>query len=575
MIIRRRAASCSRIQRQQSTSLRSQTGTLQCSVSTAAVSLILLGGFLAWQALACGPSWDEGILWRRGLRAGHWIDAHWKILRNSRSESHPTGRPPSLSAAWNYINQHEGHPCGHAWVVFLANQLPGHREYPLATLRIPPVTVFLLGVAGLQYRLFINGLRSAGILVPLIVIGFPRLLGHARLGCLDGLETACWMLAWACQPRTTASRTADVAWGGLLGLAVSVKATGLGLLPGSLVQAFRFDRMSRFLVCSLPTALLVFIMANPPCWPAPVAGIAEFCERNTIGRGHLGFTIGQVFLGQRYPDAAYLPVWATLWNVATMIPVLVIVLSVHGFSVLRFHLPRESLPLIVHVGILPALQMIPGVPGHDGLRLILPSLSLIVVPAAIAIVAIIGKQQRLGMLLLIMLPFSLAGRTLLTAPLLLSDFNHLVGGTAGSVDWGMEPAYSWEAFDRTAAKQISDDPSSTNCIVGYPSENLALLGIDDQSGHWFCGSLLDEADRYVLQHRPGHLDMTSRFLFAFECPIWTASTAGCPFSSDRRTVVLAAFDHASIVRARKTIRGTVITTRVTERTLPHREKAVP
>lgn len=244
-----------------------------------------------------------------------------------------------------------------------------------------------------------------------------------------------------------------------LPLVVWMVRRGLGrIFPASPIWGIERPALETW-TAILGFAPVVGWLGNPAWWRQTLPRLAHYYMLNTDRRGSLP-DIQILYLGQIYEYS--LP-WHNAWVLlAITVPAGILVSALVGILFAFKTVRRDRLPIyfLIHFLTLPVLRMLP-TPGHDGVRLFLPSFFFLAAFAGWGVVWLGDGLARLtrvpaawprGILAGVVLG-SAAGQLIKVHPFELSYYNELIGGPRGAWKAGFELAYWYDAFnDKTIAE---------------------------------------------------------------------------------------------------------------------------
>jgi 4-amino-4-deoxy-L-arabinose transferase-like glycosyltransferase len=510
--------------------------------------------------------WDEGYTLGREARLRDWfyllgnparLRAHWKpavpdLVQRDRSFPPATqqldtrskllfGRD-ALEWFWPFAREEpNGHPPFYA-LLGLGGDFVAPSWRPLPRARLGPIALFSI-TAGVIFGFFFSrsGLAAAALAAGSWVFQ-PNLFGHGHYAAYDGVLASLWVLAVFIFARAVlpnnGSASAWKRWGWtvflgiILGCAAATKLTGWFVPLPFLAWAVLYRNANAFktLAVALLIGLIVLLAMMPPWWQAPLSGIARFLDSN-LGRAKTQ-PIEVQFLGTTYitPRQA-LPWYNTLlWTVAVT-PVGFLVFGAIGFWTALRHWRSERLAALIagHWIFLMLLRALPGVPGHDGVRLFLPAFGLLALLGGVGVDALVERGWRWIKPTVALALFEGAASVAIMMPVPLSYFSPLVGGLPGATALGMEPTYYWDALTSDARRFLAEQtpPGRTILFRTNPTSWLylretgelpsRLVGIDPGLPLWI-----------VLQNRPGAFDDDDRALAERGKPAYTVTKLGVP-----------------------------------------------
>ena len=285
--------------------------------------------------------------------------------------------------------------------------------------------------------------------------------------------TLLWFASAASFHRALKSRRWALVFALVYGLALATKFTALVIpLPLALyVLLFRrFSRAAWPVGIALVVSPLVMVGLNPQWWHSTLERLYFYLADSANRSDYL--CIPTYYLGSQY--YFYLP-----WHhsfILTLFTVQPLVLAgfIYGLWRTARHLladPWISHNLLHWLGIM-FVMMLPSSPGHDGVRLFLPSFVFLAVISARGFKDFISRAlpwvltripgtghwaRRASGAWLLLGAMLVPSLVILTRahPYELSYFNSLAGGVSGAEDLGMETTYMWESFNDTSCAVIN------------------------------------------------------------------------------------------------------------------------
>ena len=507
-----------------------------CFLLACAVSV-----FCAALLVATSPGlpivWDEGDAIVRAEQIAHLaeqsgIDGQPRFFEAVRSPAH-----------WPYTVVREGHPPLAGIVIVLGTwAAPGWFD-PLTQARFGPMLLFSLALGAAVYRLQRDYKTLAvSVMAVAAVLTMPRLFAHAHFTTLDGLLTACWLLAWAAFMPACRDWRWIPGFGLTLGLTLSAKFTGwLAPLPFLAWSILYRDRAGlRALAVGVPIAVAVFVLLNPPLWDRPLAGLSTFFELNLNRAGRPEHNISTQFFGRMYNLDHPLPWYNTLvWTAITISPMPLLFGCVGIISTLRrWRTDRLSMLLVCQWATLILVRALPWAPPHDAERLILPSFAFFALLAGVGIGRGLYRETLLSDDKIIPQGWARVAMAIaITAatfdsigyfPHNLSYYNRLTLGLRGATALGMEPTYYWDALDRETLTWLDEHTGSDEKVAfgAGPPRNLDLLK------RWGLLSHVPSDEGrfrwYVIQRRPSALQPWDHWLIDHEQPALERTFSGVP-----------------------------------------------
>lgn len=431
--------------------------------------LIGLGTF----CLLLGTSRDFGMVWDEGwaIEAGETLSKWFAWLWNDeglrpRSEAFSKS---SLERFWPFSKEIPNtHPPGHVLMI-LAGWWPSHRMLnALDSSRLGPMIVNSLGAAAIFFHLARRRSRLAGITGSLAFVLMPRNFALAHYAHCDMPLSVLWVLAQMAFLRSLESARWSLLFGSFLGLAILTKFTGVFAIVPPLLWVALFEwmpclsltpyrRSSRrtrgfrgtgSLVVGGFVAALVLYALQPPWWSNPVEGVRRFVAAS-LSRERV-IPLPTYYLGQTYDFS--LPWHNTIVLTVAATPMLVLVLGVFGagFSVARAR--QEPWPILWVLSWMTLLivRALPNAPGHDGIRLFLPSFASLAVLTGLGVDAIRTRLRNRMMFVAPLLSLAMAAESVVgiaqVYPYTDSYFSASVGGLPGAEKLGLDVTYFWEVL---------------------------------------------------------------------------------------------------------------------------------
>ncbi len=413
-----------------------------------------------------GMAWDEGYTVRRERLLDQWFQIAFTPTR-------PGGlwlafEKAALDRYWLFSRaEPNGHPPVYA-LLGLAGWKLSHRWLPpLEAYRFGPMVLTAVTVGVICHHLSRRRGVLAGAFAAVLVVGLPRSFAHAHYAHYDMPMTCLWLLAQVAFVASLKSRGWAVLFGVLLGLGAGTKFTGffavvpavawvtvIEILPwGPRRRAGRAGgaRVSwpglRTLLIALPLAVLTLYAIQPPWWIEPVAGPYRFFASN-LSRAKTQ-PLATLYLGNVYEFS--LPWHNTLVLTAVTTPVMVMMLGVVGIVACVSRARREPWCVIWPLSWLTLMivRALPNAPGHDGVRLFLPSVASLAVLAALGAAWLAerfptGWRRALAPLVVAAAVGECLFGIARTYPYTDSYYNVVIGGLKGAERAGFELTYYWE-----------------------------------------------------------------------------------------------------------------------------------
>lgn len=448
---------------------------------------------------------------------------------------------PDQAAQWPFTTVREGHPPLAGWLIALGWQVAPRWLDPLTQARLGPILFFALAAGAMYYRLVRDyRVRVVGVVAVIALVTMPRVFAHAHYATLDGPVTAAWVLAWATFGPACRSWSAIPLFGVSLGLALATKFTGwLAVVPlAAWCALYRDWRAARALAIGVPIALGVFVLLNPPLWSDPVGGLRAFFDLNLHRDRQPGINVTTWFLGHMYDLDHPLPWYNTLvWTVVTVTPI-VLLLGVIGIvaSVRRWRSDRASMLIVCNWATLVIVRAFPWAPPHDAERLILPSFAFFAALVGVGAGRGLYRETLLvpekipaqgwAKVAIVLAVLAATYDTARSFPQDLSYYSRLVGGLRGATALGFEPAYYWDALDRTTLQWL-DANTSDNEKVAFGAAAPRNLELLKRWGHLrHVPSDPGEFRWYVIQRRPSAHSSVDLWLIANAEPAYRRTLSG-------------------------------------------------
>lgn len=583
--------------------------------TTAALTLATLL-FLLWSAERLPLTWDEGDAFTRAERVAEWFNALRlgpEYLRTTDFVTKaPEGQrrelrryfatlasrralfaPDALEVGFQHAIYREGHPSGYTLTIASGNALA--RAFGVAAffsektaLRFGGILLFTIAVFAVYWRTADVFGRLLGVAAALGALSCPRVFCHALIAGGDSLLISSWMLAWAFFPAAKRSCWGAVLWGWSLGISFSAKFSGFLIVAPFFVVFcleqlfFRSKRPEAFrvllrLALGVAAGLTFFMAVNPTLWHDPIRGLLTFWTLNTQRDG---FNIPIWFFGRLCSMTRPLPWWnGFFWVVATVPSVLTFmalgtlaVFAKNRSAAAKDDGKRASLVLTaLAMGLtLPVTRAFPGLPTHDGARLLVASVVFWGILGGLGAglaARWFSERFRKGKTLVGVVTLSLLLAPgivdmLLIAPQYLSFYSAFVGGLGGAAKAGLEPTYYWDSFDsgvaeelRVLAARARDDgrPSgilfssfSSQTLEYYRRWNILPFPEVATISNPAAQRDLTPYGFYVLQRRPGILTAFDFVVIKNAEPTLTKSVRDPlpnPFCFGRRdTIVLEVYE---------------------------------
>lgn len=433
-------------------------------------------GLAALFAVACtsnslGLNCDEPNYYNSCLQQLAWFEQAFEDFSAGRWSA--PFSPEVIDRYWSYQPIFNVHPpfyklCSSLTLVLFQGWLG-----PMDAFRLAPAIMFSILVA----LLFLTVGRRYGIPAGLWAAGafamMPRVFAHAHFGCADMPLTLLWFASAVSFYRALNSRGWAVAFALVYGLALATKFTALVIPLPLVLYVLLFRRFSRSawpVGLALVLSPLIMVGLNPQWWHSSLERVYFYLVDSANRSDYL--CIPTYYLGIQY--YFYLP-----WHhsfILTLFTVQPLVLA--GFIYGFWRTARHPLAdpwmshILLHWLSIMFIMMLPSSPGHDGVRLFLPSFAFLAVISALgfkdfvsrALPWVLKRIPRAGQRIRktsgawLLLGAMLVPSAVILArahPYELSYFNCLAGGVSGAEKLGMETTYMWETFNDTSCAVIN------------------------------------------------------------------------------------------------------------------------
>ena len=394
-----------------------------------------------------------------------------------------------------------------------------------------------------------------------VLLTMPRVFAHLHWVGLDGPLLSASILVWVhfCQRQRGGHHR--LLWSIFLGLAISTKVTGCFLIPAMILQLVTVRHWDAIgLLAGIGRAVCIFVALNPSMWSSPGTAYFDFFSRNLVVRQGSQFDIPTMFFGQIRHTATSLPWFGGWFWLLMTIPLGWLAFMAAGIRQItkmpiapddmrmaRGGIVRDALPFLC---LLPLIRCLPGIPPHDGERLMLPSFAF----AAIIIAVGVGAcwHWRSGFLFRIVARVTVIGVALFSIQNLklwrlgpLSYFNLVGISSAASGRDTVEVAYYWDRLQFDSVRQICDEFSRTDavCVSEYPAANCRLASRWKLTRNRFEAISETGWKLYLVQNRRGTMSALDRSLLQHQPPVhvFHAQALRSVFSSSLRLPAIFVF----------------------------------
>jgi hypothetical protein len=425
-----------------------------------AVALVVLLGTSA----QFGMAWDEGHTVRREQILADWFA--WIVDPPPGHHRAEVFDQQALAVYWKFSREEpDGHPPFYA-LLGLAGWIAVESVFsPLTAYRFGPMSLAAVTAAALYHHLAVRRGRLAGFTAAFCFLLTPRPFAHAHYAHYDMPMTCLWLLTQIAFLNGLGLVLGAVAFGIALGLAAGTKFTGvfavlpsllwvLGTEGGSIARFLGGQRISSYpgiktLLIGLPVAAITLYAIQPAWWSEPLRGPLRYFASNTTRAQSL--PIPTLYLGRIYGFS--LPWHNTIVLTAVTVPVFVLALALAGLVAcwVRRRVDSWAMIWVLSWATLMVVRALPSAPGHDGVRLFLPSI------ASLGVLAGLGAAWLRDLLRPLRLAWAALALTVLafgesivglvqTYPYTDSYYNATIGGLRGAERIGFELTYYWETM---------------------------------------------------------------------------------------------------------------------------------
>ena len=454
------------------------------------LSLVALAALLATDR-DYAMVWDEGHTIRRERALADWFT----LATRDRRGLAEAFSPARLAAGWPFGREEpDGHPPFYA-LLGLAGWWPSRGFLrQLTAYRLGPMLLASATVGAAYLHMARRRGRLAGFTAAGSILLIPQAFSLAHYAHYDMPVSCLWLLAQMAFLNALRSRRWIVPFGVALGFAAGTKFTGLfavvppmvwvmcsewvtaiPLYPGR--SARKPMPATRVLVLGLTVALLTLYAIQPAWWIAPFDGPWRYLGSNLTRSSTI--PIPSLYFGTFYRFA--LPPHNTLVLTAVSLPAGILLLGVTGLAsvVRRPGAGAEGWLWVLSWATLMIVRASPFAPGHDGIRLILPSILSLAMLAGIGAAAL---RDRLAGTIASRLPSALSMLALSGAglgiasmyPFTLSYYSEAIGGLRGAAALGFERTYYWDTMGREFHDWVRREREQRPLALRFPS-NLVNL----------------------------------------------------------------------------------------------------
>lgn len=481
---------------------------------------------------AFGFVWDEGYTVRRDRRLAGWFDG--LIHAPSMAARADLFSPGPLAYGWPFSREEpDGHPPVYSLLGLAGWALTRDILPPLSAYRFGPMAL-AAATAGVVYLHVARARgRWAGLAASTLLLLMPRTFAHAHYAHYDMPMTSFWLLAQVAFAAGLRDRRWAVAAGVCLGLSAGSKFTGLFAAVPMVAWTLLCDRKGarpglRSLMVLLPVAAITLYAVQPPWWFEPIGGPLRFLASN-LTRSRTK-PVPTMYLGRVHEFS--LPWHNTAVLTVAMTPACVLIAAAAGAIAICRHRRDQAWALIwpLSWATLMLVRALPNAPGHDGVRLFLPSIASLAVLAGWAVGPGWGWLRRIyaGCLLCTLALVECLIGIVQTYPYTDSYFSTAVGGLPGAERRGFELTYYWETlgpeFRRWVEAETRRRDVELNILIDETNPRLMR-----EWGLLPASAKLDGLDR---TRRPDFVQQRRRSIFFPED--WWLERHGTPSFAIRR-----------------------------------------
>jgi 4-amino-4-deoxy-L-arabinose transferase-like glycosyltransferase len=505
-----------------------------------------------------GITWDEGYTIRRDRSLDEWFGL--LASQASRGGGLRSFDKAVLDRYWPFSREEpHGHPPLYALLGVAGWKLSHRWLPPLNAYRFGPMCLTAATTGLIYYHLARRKGWLAALSASVFFVLTPRVFAHAHYAHYDMPMTCLWLMAQMSFVASLEKRGWAIAYGILLGLGMGTKFTGVFAVAPALawvvLSKVLFDRRgpnapeiakpepwrlgALSLAIALPIAVVTLYAIQPPWWIEPFAGPMRFVTSN-LTRAKTQ-PLATLYFGRVHEFS--LPWHNTLVLTAITTPVAVQLLAALGIVACVVRRRDEPWALVwpLSWATLMIVRSLPNAPGHDGIRLFLPSIASLAILAGMGLAWLASASRwRWGKRVACVLAVAGACECVVgiarTYPYTDSYYNFAFGGLPAAEKQGFELTYYWE----TSGPEFLDwarDRSSTRAIslcFTMDDTNHKLLrewgelpsGIQILDMNTPGRGKLERPDFYVQQRRRGMYYPADRWLEGHASPVFAIKREG-------------------------------------------------
>ena len=436
--------------------------------------------------------WDEGLTVRRERVLADWFARLGRGGAAGRAEAFSAAK---LTLGWPFSREEpDGHPPFYALLGLAGWRLSRAWLGPLTAYRFGPMVLAAATVGAVYLHLARRRGRLAGWTAAGTLLLIPQCFSLAHYAHYDMPVACLWLLAQMAFLNALRSRWWIVPFGVALGLAAGTKFTGLFALvppltwvawsewigriplyprPGGRPTVRPSRRGTWVLGLGVLVAIGTLYAIQPAWWLEPIEGPRRFFASNLTRSSTIA--IPSLYLGRFYRYD--LPWHNTIVLTAVSLPAGILALGLAGIGSVLARRPRddgEGWLWVLSWGTLMVVRALPGAPGHDGIRLILPSIASLALLAGIGAAALRDRLAgtRLARLPSILSALALSGAALGIAsiyPYTLSYYSEAIGGLKGADRLGFQRTYYWDTLGPEFFTWVRDERRRHPLDLRFPS----------------------------------------------------------------------------------------------------------
>lgn len=453
------------------------------AIASSALAFVLLLATSRDYAL----TWDEGHTVRREVILSRWFA---RLTRGGPEGRASAFTRPELERSWPFARaEPDGHPPFYALLGLAGRAVSKGFLAPKTSFRLGPIALAAI-TAGIVYA-FVARRRgvAAGLVASWGMLLVPQVFSLAHYAHYDEPMASLWVLAQIAFLASLRSGPWAIAFGVLWGMSLGCKFTGifavippllwvalfewlprLRLTPATKAEVPRLRGTRALLVGGLCAALTLYAML-PPWWTHPIEGFLGFLRSN-LTRSETK-PIPTMYAGEFHAFA--LPWHNTLVLSVISLPVAMLALGAIGAAsgLARRRTDREVALWSLSWLTLMVVRALPNAPGHDGVRLFLPSVLSLAILAGYGVGYLDewARRIRLRGAGLVLAALLLAEESLAIGqlyPYTLSYYNVAFGGLKAAERKGFELTYYWDTLGPEFLGWVRDESKRRPLALRFP-----------------------------------------------------------------------------------------------------------